>query len=139
MKEAPTAPLSSRQRQGFELAKRAAAQVVQRRVRVYRLARAGFEKVRENEHAVGKMKGDLLALLRLARAWARKEYRTLPWRSVLYVVAALLYFVNPADAIPDALMGVGFIDDLAVVSAVVRAIQQDLDRYRAWETRHRRL
>ena len=59
--------------------------------------------------------------------------RTLPWRSAFYSVAALIYFLNPVDLIPDALIGIGFIDDVAVIGAVVNAIRKDLDGFVSWE------
>jgi uncharacterized membrane protein YkvA (DUF1232 family) len=35
---------------------------------------------------------------------------------------ALAYFISPIDAIPDALIGLGFTDDAAVMAAGIRAI-----------------
>jgi uncharacterized membrane protein YkvA (DUF1232 family) len=35
---------------------------------------------------------------------------------------ALAYFISPIDAIPDALIGIGFTDDAAVIAAGFRAI-----------------
>ena len=35
---------------------------------------------------------------------------------------ALAYFISPVDAIPDALIGLGFTDDVAVIAAGIRAI-----------------
>ena len=34
-------------------------------------------------------------------------------------LGALLYFLNPSDLIPDAMLGVGYLDDYAVLSMVV--------------------
>ncbi|QSF46892.1 YkvA family protein [Paenibacillus tianjinensis] len=35
---------------------------------------------------------------------------------------ALAYFISPLDTIPDALLGLGFTDDAAIIAAAVRAI-----------------
>lgn len=35
---------------------------------------------------------------------------------------ALAYFISPIDAIPDALVGLGFTDDAAVIAAGIKAI-----------------
>ena len=125
--------LSPRQRRAFALARRAAGKVLRRRVRLFRLIRSGFRKLSAHEDALGQTAAELSTLLRLARSWVRREYRSVPWRSVLYAVAALVYFVNPVDLIPDALVGLGFADDIAVVGAVVRALRKDLDKFRSWE------
>lgn len=125
--------LGAKQTQAFTLARRAAGRVMKRRVRMYRLLRRGVAKLTKNEEAMATVVHDLRALFRLARRWVTREYRSIPWRSVLYAVAAIVYFVNPADLIPDALAGIGFIDDVAVVAAVVNAIRNELDQFRKWE------
>lgn len=47
-----------------------------------------------------------------------------PARYKAIVLAGLLYLVNPFDAIPDWIPGVGFLDDAAVVLAIVEAIRR---------------
>lgn len=46
-----------------------------------------------------------------------------PLRAKATLLAALGYFVLPADTIPDVLMGLGFTDDVAVLSAAVAAVR----------------
>jgi uncharacterized membrane protein YkvA (DUF1232 family) len=43
-------------------------------------------------------------------------------RSRAIAIGALLYFINPFDLIPDALVGVGYLDDIAVASVAISAI-----------------
>ncbi len=131
--------LTARERKGLNRALRSAGRALQRRTRMTRLIRTGYTKLANNPGALARVKEDLRTLLRLARAWVRNEYRALPWPSILYAVAALIYFVNPADVLPDALFGLGFVDDVAVVSAVVRAVRADLEAFLAWEAASRRL
>ena len=57
---------------------------------------------------------DQLKLLQaLCLAWWRGEYRAIDSRALMAVVAALVYFVTPLDAMPDWLFGIGLVDDLA--------------------------
>jgi len=42
-----------------------------------------------------------------------------PTRAKAMMLAALAYFVMPADVIPDVLVGVGFTDDAAVLAALI--------------------
>jgi uncharacterized membrane protein YkvA (DUF1232 family) len=73
------------------------------------------------------------ALVRLVRAYIRREYRIVPWQTVVLAVAALIYFVNPFDAIPDIIPAIGFIDDAAVFTAVFASINHDLTKFMEWE------
>ncbi len=129
----PEAELSSPQRRAFALAEKAARSVVRRRFRLVRLTKSAYTKLERHESALARVARDLRSLVRLAMAWAKQDYRRLPWKSVVYVVAALIYFVNPVDLIPDVLTGIGFVADAAVVAAVVRSIADDLAAFRQWE------
>ncbi len=124
------APLHTR---AFELALQTARRLLARRSRLMRLVLHASRQLARHEVALAQVGRELHTLLRLVQAWMRREYRMIPWRSLLYGVAALAYFVNPFDLLPDALLGLGLVDDVAVIAAVARAIRTDLDRFRLWE------
>lgn len=46
-----------------------------------------------------------------------------PWAKAV-VVAALLYLLNPLDAVPDPLLWAGYIDDLAVLMGAVATLSK---------------
>lgn len=46
-----------------------------------------------------------------------------PLRAKAILLAALGYFVLPADSIPDILAGIGFTDDVAVLTAAISAVR----------------
>lgn len=48
--------------------------------------------------------------------------RKTPLRAKGIILAALAYFVMPIDAIPDVVLGIGFTDDIAVLTAAISAI-----------------
>jgi uncharacterized membrane protein YkvA (DUF1232 family) len=73
------------------------------------------------------------AIVRLVRAYVNREYRVVPWQTVILAVAALIYFVNPFDAIADFIPVIGFIDDAAVLTAVLASINHDLTAFLEWE------
>lgn len=74
----------------------------------------------------------LTALFRLLRAYIRRDYRDIPWVSIVLITVAIIYFVSPIDLLPDILPG-GLIDDAAVIAFVVAQIKVDLDNFLAWE------
>lgn len=75
----------------------------------------------------------LHALIRMLRAYFGRTYREVPWHTIAWGLAALVYFVAPLDFIPDILLG-GLADDAAVVLFVARQIQKDLDVFLQWES-----
>jgi uncharacterized membrane protein YkvA (DUF1232 family) len=76
----------------------------------------------------------LQTMLRLARAYARGEYRAVSDDSLLSIVTALNYLVDPFDLIPDEVPFLGFVDDATVISFAVRNSRDDLDDFMTWET-----
>ena len=76
----------------------------------------------------------LQTMLRLIRAYSRGEYRNVTESTLVVIVAAIIYLVNPLDLIPDAIPGLGFLDDATVLALAVRRTRQDLDDFMIWET-----
>ncbi len=76
---------------------------------------------------------DLKTLQRMLKAWVNGSYKEIPWRSLLMLVAGLLYFVNPLDLIPDFLVAIGFIDDVTIIGMIVHSISHDLQAFKDWE------
>jgi uncharacterized membrane protein YkvA (DUF1232 family) len=75
----------------------------------------------------------LMALQRLIRAYATGAYRDVPWQSLVLIVAAILYFLMPIDVIPDFVLGLGYLDDAAVIGWVVHTARSVLDDFLRWE------
>lgn len=73
-----------------------------------------------------------MLILKMAKAWTSGQYREIPAKTIIAVLAALLYFVNPFDVVPDPILGLGYLDDLTVISFVVNTIRKDLERFKRW-------
>ena len=101
--------------------------------RLRAVIRRAQEQLRDDRSRIGSLKDDVPRLARLGSAIARGEYRHLPWKAVFFLAAGLLYFVTPADLIPDFILGTGFLDDAVVVAYVMKAIRDDLARFEDWE------
>lgn len=74
------------------------------------------------------------AMLRLIRAYYRGEYRDVAMSTLLVIIAAVVYVVNPLDLIPDWVPGLGLLDDAFIVAFAVRQTKQSLDDFMSWET-----
>ncbi|MGS7251679.1 DUF1232 domain-containing protein [Pseudomonas sp. SK] len=81
---------------------------------------------------LGQLREDVKLLQSLCLAWWRGEYRAISAKALVTIVAGLLYFVSPIDAIPDWLLGVGLLDDIAVLGWVLKTVSDELARFKAW-------
>ncbi len=49
------------------------------------------------------------------------------------IIASIIYFVTPIDLIPDFIIGLGFIDDAAILTWTFNAIRNDINSFVEWE------
>lgn len=66
---------------------------------------------------------DILALVN----YMRDPY--VSWHRKAIVVAALIYFISPIDTIPDIAPLVGYLDDLGVITALLKFLGHELIPY----------
>lgn len=72
-------------------------------------------------------------MISLLKDHIQKDYTETPTKTLVLIVAALLYLVNPKDIIPDKYLGVGLLDDAAVLAACIGLTKADLAAYDAWK------
>lgn len=80
-----------------------------------------------------ELTGKMQAAVRMVRLSVRREYRDVPWQSLVLITAGFIYFVSPADAIPDFIPLLGFTDDIAILTAIFASVSGDLNRFIEWE------
>lgn len=97
------------------------------------LIKAAAIYAKNNQIAIKDIKRDLLILSNLLKDWGTGRYTEVPVETMLLVIAALLYFISPIDAIPDFLGPIGFTDDITVVGFVVVSIKKDINNYKEWK------
>lgn len=81
--------------------------------------RKGLDKVRD----------ELQMLAAMARDVAAGRYRQCRVGSILLAVAALVYVVSPLDVVPDFLIGMGLLDDAAIVAWAFSRLRAEVERY----------
>ena len=79
------------------------------------------------------VKEKFYVLGRLVKAYATGHYREIPWKTILLVVAAIIYFVNPIDLLPDFIPILGLTDDFGILLWVYNSLSREIDKFLSWE------
>lgn len=87
------------------------------------LSKKGLSEVKEN----------ILLLIDYMSDIVNGNYKGYSVKSLLFVVAAMIYLVSPIDVIPDFIFGIGLTDDVAVIVFVLREVSLELDKYNKWK------
>lgn len=72
-------------------------------------------------------------ILELVKDYWAGRYREVPYWVISTAALALLYVLNPADIIPDVLLGVGYLDDAAILAFCLKLIERELQKYKDWK------
>ena len=98
-----------------------------------------MEKLVKESFSILKSKGKLaqvrregLLLAKLVKDAITGRYRGLKKRNLLFIVAGLMYLVNPLDILPDFLFAIGFADDMGVLMYVFKKLDGEIKAYEAW-------
>ncbi len=75
----------------------------------------------------------LTVCFRLIKAYANGSYRKIPWSSLALLITTILYFLSPIDVIPDFIIALGLLDDVALISWTFKAIAKDIAEFEEWE------
>lgn len=71
-------------------------------------------------------------MLSMVKDYWSGGYREIPYWAIGAMALALLYVLNPADLFPDFILGVGYLDDAAVIAFCLKLVEQELERYKQW-------
>ena len=92
-----------------------------------------FLKIGETTELFYKVQDSMIALTRMLRAWMQGDYKNISTKSIIAVVAALIYFVNPLDLIPDFIPIIGQIDDIFILGYLIKMLNKEIERFMVWE------
>ena len=66
----------------------------------------------------------------MIRSYMTGEYRDMPARTIILIIAGLIYFINPFDLIGDFIPGIGYIDDITIIWWILKSIEEDVLRFK---------
>jgi uncharacterized membrane protein YkvA (DUF1232 family) len=123
----------------FEDAKKSAQSVAGNRERLQKLYKDVSKKLAGSSLSGEKFnnfKSDIETFQRMIHAYWLGTYKEIPWKSLLLIVAGLIYFINPFDLVPDFIPVAGYIDDISLVIWIFKSISKDIIQFQEWEKSH---
>ncbi len=93
-----------------------------------------YSKLKLAQEAI-KHKGFLQkipAVYRMFRYWRSGEYK-MKFTDIILPALALIYVISPIDLIPDFVLGIGALDDLAILALAIPMLMKEVDKFLLWE------
>lgn len=115
---------------GFSKAKQTAEKLSQQQDKVRKILEEALTKAEKQKQRILDFWDDLQTLIRMVKAYVNGEYTEIPWKTIITAVAAIIYFLNPLDIIPDLVPALGFLDDATVIAFAVNSLKEDLEKFR---------
>jgi len=89
-------------------------------------------KINKAYPALKKALENVRELYALFKDSVKGDYK-LHTANVAMIGGGLLYFILPADLIPDFIPLVGYLDDLAVLTTIMNSLKGEINAYRSWK------
>ena len=89
-------------------------------------------KISKAYPALKKVLENVRELYALFKDAVKGDYKLHP-ACVAMVGGGLLYFILPADLIPDFIPLVGYLDDLAVLTTIMNSLKGEINAHRSWK------
>ena len=79
---------------------------------------------------------NLKLLLPLIKDYWKGNYRDVSIKSIVIFLVGLAYIISPIDLIPDYIIGLGQIDDAAILGLSLYFLEKDLLKYKEWKDKN---
>jgi len=101
--------------------------------RIRSILRSVGNKLKSGNLEVSKLGEKVRLLVRMVKAYVSGHYRVVPWKSIIIIVAVLIYFLMPLDLIADFIPVTGYVDDFTLVLWAYNHLKDDINTFEWWE------
>ncbi|MGB3463823.1 MAG: DUF1232 domain-containing protein [Cyclobacteriaceae bacterium] len=92
-----------------------------------------FGNLNDEDNKIGQFIHQLKLFVRMVRAHFSGSYSAFSPKSLLIMIAGLVYFITPFDLIPDFIPALGFTDDISVIYFIYKSLNVDIEKFQLWE------
>lgn len=119
---------------GFKRSEKEAEKIISDKSATSKKLNEAFDKLKSiNDGPIKSIVEDVMLMIDIIGAYIQGIYKQIPLNTVIALLAALVYFVSPIDAIPDFLPGIGYIDDALIIAMTLKFAHADLQIYKNWK------
>ena len=93
-------------------------------------------KINKAYPALKKVLENVRELYSIFKDTVNGQYNLHP-ANLAMIGGGLLYFILPADFIPDFIPFIGYIDDLAVLTSIMNSLKGEISEYRNWKEKNK--
>ncbi|HYC86181.1 MAG TPA: YkvA family protein [Chryseosolibacter sp.] len=116
----------------FEIALRSAGRMLGKKTRLLLVLAQLAGKVKDVDWKnvkVTSARDKFLVLGRMVKAYALGHYRDVPVKTILLIIAAVIYFISPVDLLPDLIPITGLSDDFGILLWVYNSVLGEIDKF----------
>jgi len=88
-----------------------------------------------NKEGLAKVKDKIVLMYDYVKDIITGKYTDYSMSNLAIIVAALIYVVSPLDLVPDMIIALGLLDDVAIVTWAIGVVDTELTNYSEWKNK----
>jgi uncharacterized membrane protein YkvA (DUF1232 family) len=117
---------------GFKKAYQKAEKLTEDKNALQKLIDNASNKAVDYKYRLKEVWTEVQIFFRMLKAWKDGKHK-LELKTGLSIIAAIIYFVNPFDIVPDFIPALGLIDDITILTYVITRFEKEIERFSSWE------